>query len=331
MISTTSSISICLPMFFLLLAGCSTPGPVKNGPAESEESPFAFARKDDQIKVLVQGEPLTSFHFNTKWDKPFLYPIRSASGIVISRGYPIEPREGEEQDHAWHRGIWYGYGDINGEDFWRELGRDKTGRIVLRGEPKTETSGASGVLKTEMELITPKDQVLGTVREEFRFSGAGDLIIIDARIVVVADQGVPLTFGDTDDGGFGMRLSDHFRQDHGAALINSEGQRDTENIWGKKAKWVDYSARVDGKKIGVAMFDHPTNFRHPTTWHARGYSLCAANPFGLRSYTGQETVDGSYTIPEGESISLRYRVVIHEGETTPQEIEEWYADFASAE
>ncbi|HET8546893.1 MAG TPA: DUF6807 family protein, partial [Bryobacteraceae bacterium] len=80
----------------------------------------AFEHRLGRIEVSLEGKPLTAFHYDPKWDKPFLYPIRTVSGAVISRGWPVEPRHGEQQDHPWHRGFWWGHGDINGEDFWRE-------------------------------------------------------------------------------------------------------------------------------------------------------------------------------------------------------------------
>ncbi|MCP5117282.1 MAG: hypothetical protein GY953_41185, partial [bacterium] len=113
---------------------------------------------------------------------------------------------------------------------------------------------------------------------------------------------------------FGIRLRDEFRQDRGADLVNSDGLRGTENIWGEAAKWVDYATMIDGARYGVAIHDDPKNLRHPTTWHARGYGLCSANPFATRSFTGNTEADGSYTIAAGERLTLNYTVVIYEGE-----------------
>ena len=94
---------------------------------------------------------------------------------------------------------------------------------------------------------------------------------------------------------------------------------------------MDYSAVVNGVHCGIAIFDHPDNLRHPTRWHARGYGLCAANPFALRSFTGSSEVDGSYTLPAGESLRLRYRVVIHEGQLDRQRLESLYRDYADGQ
>lgn len=313
MLQRPNLIPLCIA--FVLGCGGETPAPAPEPPAVS------FEQADRRIDVQIGGEPFTSFHYEEKWDKPFLYPIRTASGREISRGYPLRTRPGEHTDHIWHRGVWWGHGEINGGDFWREQGRDKTGRLVPVSPPTADGAAVS----TELALQPPEGDPLGTVRETFEFSGDETLRIIDATIEIRADQGVPLVFGDTEDGGFGVRLADAFRQDMGATLRNAEGLEGTENIWGKRSKWVDYSTAIDGGTVGVAVFDHPDNLRHPTGWHARGYSLNAANPFAAGDFSG-EPADESYTIPAGESVTLRYRIVIHEGRPDIESLWRQYAE-----
>ena len=231
-----------------LLFGCSS-GTRQVAGVESvraQEHGFSLKRFDDRVEVALDGKPYTTFHFHSKWDKPFLYPIRTASGLVISRGYPIEPRPGEEHDHAWHRGIWYGHGDINGEDFWREIPEKGTARLVLAGEPKTDGS----TLDASLAMMTAKGKRMGTIGERYGFRQDGQNVLIDSTITISADGGQSLRFGDSDDGGFGFRLSDEFRQDRGAELTNSEGLKGIENIWGKPARWVKYSATTGGKRAG---------------------------------------------------------------------------------
>lgn len=310
--TTRLLVPLCLPA--VLLAG----EPVLS---------VSFERQQDQVHVLFDGRPFTTFHFASRWDKPFLHPIRTASGAVISRGFPLEPQPGDSTDHPWHRGIWYGHADINGEDFWRELGAEKTSRLISAAGPSYSASRQKGTLRVSLSLETPRKLLLGSVRQTYTFSKSGPHPVIDATIEILADRGRPLTFGDTDDGGFGLRLADSFRQDRGAALVNSDGLRDTENIWGKPARWVDYSAVLGGRKTGVTLMDHPTNFRHPTTWHARGYGLCSANPFALRSFTGDKSKDGAHTISTGDRLVFRYRVLIHEGDFDTRDIERRYAEF----
>jgi hypothetical protein len=112
----------------------------------------------------------------------------------------------------------------------------------------------------------------------------------------------------------GFRFRDEFMQDRGATLMNADGLVTTEKIWGKRARWVDYSTTIGGEKVGVTIMDHPRNPKYPTYWHARGYGLCAANPFGERDFSNDKNRDGSLTVPAGGRIEFRYRIVIHPGD-----------------
>jgi hypothetical protein len=303
------------------MSGCSSLS------SRAGSSGFTLERRDDRVEIALDGRSLTAFHFHSRWDKPFLFPIRTASGNVISRGWPVEPREGDQRDHAWHRGIWYGHGDINGEDFWREKRDRSTARLTLDGEPQA-SSGAAGLLDVTLAMMSHQGQRLGTIGERYRFQRDGGNILIDTTVSIKADHGTALKFGDTDDGGFGFRLATEFNQDHGAELMNSDRLTGTENIWGKPAKWVKYTATIKGHRAGVAVLDHPSNLRHPTRWHARGYGLCSANPFGVRAFTGDKSKDGSYTLPVGQILNLRYLVVIFDGDLPAAAVADLFARFS---
>src|SRR4051794_30438206 len=290
-------------------------------------SGFTLDCRDDRVDILMDGQPFMAFHFHSKWDKPFLFPIRTVSGTVLSRGWPVEPRDGDERDHGWHRGLWYGHGDINGEDFWREKPDRSTARLVLDGKPKT-SSGVTGALDVSLAMIGRQGNRMGTIGEHYSFRRERSRILIDSTISVAADQGTALRFGDSDDGGFGFRLGTEFRQDRGAELMNSDRLTGTENIWGKPARWVKYTAAINGKRSGVAMFDHPSNLRHPTGWHARGYSLCSANPFAAGSFAKDKSKDGSYTLPAGQKLNLRYLVAVYEDDLPAAEADRIFTQFA---
>lgn len=273
------------------------------------------------IDLVSGGKIATRLYWGEEWDKPFLYPIRTVSGRVLSRGWPMEPREGDSQDHTWHRGIWYGHGNINGADFWREQGREKTARLIAKAPPRA--SGAAAAV--ELAMMPPSGFAIGSMRQEFRLADRGDVRVMDVAITIRADAGQALTFGDTGDGGFAFRLCEAFREDKGARLRNSDGLEGTKSIWGKPARWVDYRATIGGGSAGVAILDHPSNLRHPSRWHARGYGLNAANPFALRSFTKDPAADGSYTLPAGQSLTLRYRTLVYDG---APDIERFWAEYS---
>src|SRR5215510_364611 len=290
--------------------------------ALTAQAQVTFKPGKDKVDVEVGGQPFTTFHYGAEWDKPFLHPLRTATGVKVSRGYPLDKVAGESSDHHWHRGLWYAHGDVNGVDFWRERTGDKAkdvnlplpvGRIVAKAPPAFKGGKTFGTLTAELDLVAPDNKELGTLREQFTFRRIGTCNVIDTQVTVLADRGVPLKMGDTEEGALGLRFADEFRQDRGAILSNSDGLVGTEKIWGKRAVWVDYSTTIQNEKVGITIFDHPRNPKHPTYWHARGYGLCAANPFGEHDFHGDKTRDGSVTIPRGGSLSFRYRVVIHSG------------------
>ena len=134
-------------------------------------------------------------------------------------------------------------------------------------------------------------------------------------------------FGDTKEGSFGIRLAQPFAEDSGGRIENSHGNVSEANCWGKQAEWVDFTTTIAGKTVGVAIFNHPRSFRFPTYWHVRGYTLFAANPFGLHDFLKDQSQDGSYQLKPRESMTLIYRVCIHPGSTKDARIAEHYKGY----
>jgi hypothetical protein len=89
------------------------------------------------------------------------------------------------------------------------------------------------------------------------------------------------------------------------------------------------SGPADGKTYGIAIFDHPSNLRHPTRWHARDYGLFAANPFcEAEMDKTQPKGAGDYKLSAGKALTLKYRVLLHEGEADPATLAERFAEYA---
>ena len=275
-------------------------------------------RQEDRIHVFVDGVRLTTVHFAPQLRKPFLHPLIASDGTRLTRRFPFELVEGETQDHPHHTGVWYAYGAVNGLDYWNE--KPDGGKHRLAGPPKIEGNSVA----LEALLLSPEGKPTGTIAQRFAFSSDGPVRFIDVAVEWRADQGADIALGDIEEGALGIRLRDEYRQDRGSTLVNSDGLQGTENIWGKRALWTDYSTELDGRTYGVAMFDHPSNPRHPTWWHARGYGLNAANPFAIHDFTGDG--DGSMTLRQGETLAFRYRIVIHPGGA--DSIDALYQDWA---
>ena len=120
-------------------------------------------------------------------------------------------------------------------------------------------------------------------------------------------------------------------------IQNAEGAKGEDACWGKKSPWTDYWGDVPSKgKRGIAVFDTPGNLRYPTNWHIRNYGLNGANCFGLKAFTekdakakGVEPENGDFVLENGKSITFKYRVIIHSGDTDEAKIADRYADYTT--
>jgi hypothetical protein len=284
--------------------------------------------KPDVIAVTIEGKPVTMFHYGSDAGKPYLAPIWSASGKIITRRFPMEQIEGESRDHLHHRGLWFSCDEVNGVSFWtNELSytRKDMGRIVVR-DAKWKDGEHSGTLTANMEWRGPDGRLMLLENREMAFPVDPQSRILDFHITLTAQE--DLTFGDTHEGFFAMRLDDNFKEIKGGSSVDADGRKNMENIWGKRSNWVDYTGVIDGEKLGVAIFDHPENPRHPTHWHARDYGLVAANPFGAQKAFDTDEKEELFKLPKGQKVVFRYRVIVHPGDAAPKEIADLYAQYA---
>lgn len=295
----------------------------------------------DQVAVEIDGKPYTTFFLAPGGNKPYVWPLTTPAGVVVTRHFPMAEFAGEVKDHPHHRGLFFAHGDINDIDYWQTEPRRGPAPAVPQKNPHTHLYQGSMKLKQPPEIVSGKKS--GMVKAVFEALDAfGKPIMTDVRTVTFhRDPGVRIvdydvlftaiekvTFRDTKEGDFAVRLATSMTEQKGGRMVNAEGLETEKNVWGKRSAWVDYCGPVDGKTVGVAIFDHPSNPRHPTYWHSRGYGLHAANPFGVRDFTGDKSQDGSMTIEPGSTLHFRYRVVIHDGDTAAAKIGQLYKKYA---
>lgn len=288
--------------------------------------PLAMWAGSDQVDVNLEGKPFTTFHYGAEANKPYLAPLRSASGKIVTRRYPMEKIEGESRDHVHHRGLWFSYDDVNGIKFW---GNDPSykgsdiGRIVVKSA-KLEPNGGSPVMKAVMNWNDPSGKTLLVENRTMTFTAKPAMRIIDFDITLTAPEKV--VFGDTKEGAFAIRLADALNEKHGGTMVNAEGAEGMKNVWGKRSNWVDYFGTLDGEQLGIAIFDHPSNPRHPTYWHSRDYGLFALDPFGQHAFD-PTAPESHWTVEAGGSLHFRWRVVIHSGDVNSAHIGSLYAAY----
>jgi hypothetical protein len=281
-------------------------------------------KTDAGVEVTLDGQPFATYIFNSGF-KPIIWPVIGPTGKEMTRAWPLRTGNPDEKtDHVHQKSFWFDHGDVNGIDFWAETAR-KQGKQAQTELVKAE-SGKVGTLVTKNDWLGPDGgRVVSDVRT-VRFGGDNQSRYIDFDVVVtaVADE---VTFGDTKEGSFGLRIAESMRVDRktGGKIITSEGLED-DKAWGKPAAWVDYHGPVQGETLGIAILNHPSSFRYPTHWHVRTYGLFAANPWGLHDFT-QGKEQSAYTMKKGDSFTLRYRVIFHKGDEKQGQIAEAFAKY----
>jgi len=282
-------------------------------------------RSEKGVVVKIDGQRFTEY-LTRSGNKPVLWPIIGPTGKPMTRAYPMAEGKDEKKDHVHQRSMWFTHGSVNGISFWDERG--KPGTIEHREFLRIE-SGPEAVIVTRNDWVGPDGKKQCEDERTLSFGVDGQTRRIDFDITLCATAG-PVRFGDTKEGTMALRIAQTMTVDakQGGRIVNSEGLTD-QNAWGKKAAWVDYHGPVDGQIVGIAVLNHPTSFRYPTHWHVRTYGLFTANPFGWHDFEGAKAkVDGSYTLPAGKTITLRYRVLFHLGDEKTARIAEAFAKYA---
>ena len=291
-----------------------------------------------KVDVLVGGKLFTSYRWPENVYKPILYPVTTAAGTEITRGFPLNPKEGERNDHIHQVGIWLNYGKVNGLDFWgngyRGVKESAGGEIKHISVDKISGGTGEAVMITNESWIDPTGVQLLAERTEYHFIVRGGTRIID-RITTLKAGNTAVKFDDTKEGMFGIRVARQLElpSDEMVELLKADGTvssqkvkasvgatgnyRSSEGIvgdavWGTRAKWMDLYGNIGEEKISIVVCDHPKNQSYPTYWHARGYGLFAANPLGWTDFTnGEEKLD--FALQPGQSTTFRYRVIISSG------------------
>ncbi len=342
---------------FVFSVSCNTKSPKQVEQVEKEQGPeikFIENESDKKINVIIGGKLFTSYSWPDNVYKPVLYPVMTSAGTEITRGFPLKPRPAERADHRHHVGIWLNYGNVNGSDFWgngSEGKRAKNGGEIkhLSVEKLSEGTG-EGYMITNESWIDPAGKELLAERTEYHFIAEGTTRFID-RITTLTATGEAVSLKDTKEGMFGIRVARQLElpSQEDVILTDAQGQPTTvkkmsnegvtgnyrssegitgEAVWGTRAKWMNLYGSIGDEKISLVIIDHPENIGYPTYWHARGYGLFAANPFGVKDFTkGKEEMD--YSIPGGQSLTFRHRVIVNSGNhLTDAEMNAYADDFS---
>jgi hypothetical protein len=297
---------------------------------------------DKHIDLLAAGQLVGRYVIDKERAKPHFHPLNGPFGKPITRAYPMIPDVPDEaKDHPHQRAVWFCHGDVipegmtlarkvprvDGVDFWSEHANHGWITCMDVGKPQAEGKHAWVVTKNEWQ--TPDHVKIMDETRELHLYNLGDARLLVFDIDLHASV-VPITFGDTKEGSFGVRVAETMTEKRklGGILENAEGKRTMKDCWGFKSAWCDYSGPVDGKTAGLTIFDHPKN-AYPAYWHSRDYGLMAANPFGRgrSGFPAAKGRDDLVKLAKGEHLKLRYGLLIHPGNAKAGKVAERFEEF----
>jgi hypothetical protein len=307
-----------------------------------------------RVEIFVDGQPFTSYIWPETLKVPVLYPLRTAHGTIVTRGFPLDPRPGERVDHPHHVGLWFNYGDVNGVDFWNNSAtlplekQQKMGAVVHRRITRAAGGKERGELTVETDWVMPDGRPILREATRFIFHAGPDLRAVD-RMTTLTALDKRVVFHDSKEGLLGMRVRRELEQPSNEPLVftdasgrptsvkvmdntgvsglyrSSEGKTG-DAVWGTRGRWAMLTGKVGRESVTLAILDHPKNVGYPTYWHARGYGLFAANPLGQKAFSnGDKRLN--FTLEPKRSVTFRHRLLILSETATPDRVEAQWRRF----
>ena len=316
-----------LPVLALLL-GCKAEKPAE----------VTFVRDDAARKVDVNigGTLFTSFIYPEDMEKQVLWPIYTASGEDITRGFPRAPRAFESTDHPHHVGLWFNFGSVNGLDFWNNSYAIPAERKPFYGTVVFDgiVSAENGKLVTRANWVDNDGKVLLKEETTFCFAGTADERSVVRTAVLTAVE--PVLFKENKEGMLGLRVDRAFQKPSDkperytdangivteVATVNNEGVNGEyvnslgdkgDDVWSKRAEWTMLNGTKDGDEISILIVDSKGNPNFPAWSHARGYGLFAVNSMGGKDFDKTLTAPVELKLEPGQTATFAYKLIVKNG------------------
>src|SRR5437773_11982715 len=202
---------VSAPLFLIASAMLLTSF-VSADPQPGDRISVTVNEQQHRVDISVDGQPFTSYIWPSKLAKPVLYPLRTAKGTIVTRGFPLEQRPGERVDHPHHVGLWLNYESVNGVDFWnnsdalKPADAAKMGTILHRKIVSSKSAADRGELVTEMDWVLPSGKTILHERAQFAFSGDSAARRIE-RVSTLTALDERVVFADAKDVMLGMRVA----------------------------------------------------------------------------------------------------------------------------
>ncbi|MBW8040225.1 MAG: hypothetical protein FVQ85_09525 [Planctomycetes bacterium] len=299
----------------LIVTLWSIPNAVELGAAEQNARQQIVAKiEKDKVIVTVGGKLFTCYKFSASQKYPYFWPVNGpASGKSITTE--------TSQPYPHHHSLFFGCDRVNGGNYWQE--GNERGQIVSQGPKLIEASGDRVVFIDKCLWRQPgKEPIIHDLRRIVITAPSESLRIIDFEIRLKPLTDIRIL--KSNHALFSARLVPELSVKSGGTLVNAEGKTGEKETWGVPSPWCDYSGRRDGIIEGVAILQHPKNRWFPAKWFTRDYGFFSPTPMNWLK-------DGRLEMAKGEILTLRYRVVVHNGDTKAAGIKGLFEQYKKTE
>lgn len=273
---------------------------------QPEPSSITCTESPGRLQFTLRGQAIAEYVYaDSQIWRPYFCHVRTPSGREVTRHHP--PRKGvDAEDHAsMHPGIWLAFGDISGQDFWRNKARIEHVRFI---QPPTHEANRLS-FATESRLLTDQSRELCQLINHFALQSCPSGWQLK-WMATFRTGSHAIVFGDQEEMGFAARMATPLTEKNGGLIVNSQGLTTAGKTWGQPADWCDYSGKLADHAWGLTLIPAPQNFRS-SWWHNRDYGVFVANPFGRQAMRQGE--HSAVTVAPHQEFQLGYWAVIHEG------------------
>lgn len=282
----------------LVMAACFT------FPAWLLAAEFSAEQRADRLIITHDSKPVAHFVFaDTNILRPYFAHVHTPDGIQVTRNHPPIPGVDPVDHPTMHPGIWLAFGNISGQDFWRNKATIRHERFNERPVVSKDRLTFSAV----SSLIGTNGNILGRLESHLAISALTNGYLLNWAAFFNSTNN-DFVFGDQEEMGFGARVATPLSEKNGGLVKNSDGLIGAKNAWGKTAAWCDYSGVLSNRLVGITVMPHADNFR-PSWFHSRDYGLVVANPFGQKAFTKGDA--SSVSVKSGASFKLRFAAFIY--------------------
>ncbi len=281
--------------------------------ASAQAAKVNAERIGNRIDVTIGDNFFTSYRFSDDEKYPFFFPVNGpvSGGTVTSMRNGVYPH---------HSSLFFGCDRVNGGNYWQE-GLDR-GRIVsILGARVVETGGDKAVI--EDECIWKRPDAESPIKDKRRITISApdkDYYQLDFEVEMTMLMDVEIL--KTNHSLFSARIATDLTVSQGGVMVNSLGDKGEKETFGKPAPWLDFYGERKSGVEGICIMQHPSSKWFPSKWFTRDYGFMSPTPM----FWPED--DNSICLSKGETVTLKYRIIVHKGTVKEAGIAGLYEKYA---